>query len=124
MKVLGDIPKNEIRGILGARFIFAIPNQGADWKIGVLKDNDWFSIDYEQLKTLNFSGASFYNDTPIPPHEEAQFYIAVPKPDQQWSAAAGIYRGQKWMPITEEEMKDLAERFQDMSTPSNMQNGL
>ena len=124
MQILGETPINEIRGILGARFIFAVPHAGQDWEMAVLKDGQWYSINYDQLKTLNMSDSVFYNNAPIPPLDNAQYYIAVPKIDQQWSAPAGIFRGEKWMPISEQEMRDMAEKFTQSNVPANVQTGL
>ena len=115
--------KSNIRGIMGARYVFAVPEAGQSWEMAVLKDGHWKSITFDQLKVLYMSPGGFYQNTSIPKVEGSKYYIAVPNMNEQWPAPAAIFKGEKWEPIQESELRDLAGKLEGSSLPANIQRG-
>jgi len=121
MQSLDDHEKANIKGIYGARYVFAVPDDSQDWKMAVLKGGQWYSITYDQLSGLHASNGAFYDNTTIPPVDGARYYIAVPRQDEQWPAPAAIFEVDKWRPVTPSELQQMAGKFSNM--PANIQRG-
>jgi hypothetical protein len=89
--------------------------------MAVLKGGQWYPITYEQLSGLHASNGAFYDNSTIPPIDGARYYIAVPRMGEQWPAPAAILDGEKWRPVTGQELKQMAGKLDNL--PANIQRG-